>query len=272
MMKPVLALVALLAVALLAFWPHGTAHLEESAIDLSKYRVVFSEDFDTLDASANGPGTRWTTHTPWNGDFGDAKFTNPGPAGPFKAEGGTLTIEARKNPDGQWQSGLLSSMDRDGNGFGQQYGYFEIRAKLPPGKGLWPAFWLNAFHAKGSTEPGLEIDVVEHYGHFPAAYQALVHIWPKPANDDETGRKTVITVPSGSLYADFHTYGVDVSPQWITIYLDRIAKWRCPTPPQHRSKMMLLVNLAMGSGWPIDETPNPSDMLVDYIRVWEPVP
>src|SRR5690606_22264058 len=72
-------------------------------LDLSGYRLTFEENFDTLDVSAWGPGTRWIAHTPWYGDFGDAKFTDPQPGFPFTIKDGVLRIEARKGEDGKWR-------------------------------------------------------------------------------------------------------------------------------------------------------------------------
>ena len=59
-----------------------------------------------------------------------------------------------------------------------------------------------------------------------------------------------------------------VEPDFITMYFDGIEVWKTKTPPQHNKPLMLLVNLALGSGWPIDKTPNPSYMYVDYIRAY----
>jgi beta-glucanase (GH16 family) len=111
-------------------------------LDLSKYVLTFSEEFDSLDVSAAGPNTRWTAHTPYGGDFGDAQFADPEAGFPFTIEKGVLRIEARKEVNGKWRSGLLSSLDPQGQGFSQRFGYFEIRAKLPDGTGVWPALWL----------------------------------------------------------------------------------------------------------------------------------
>src|SRR5262245_58912978 len=72
----------------------------QPALDLSGYDLVFDENFDALDVSARGPGTRWIAHTPWNGDFGDALFVDPTPDFPFTVENGILRIEARKGEDG----------------------------------------------------------------------------------------------------------------------------------------------------------------------------
>lgn len=101
-------------------------------LDLEKYELVFSDEFDKMDITASGPYSKWIAHTPWNGDFGAAVFTDPGVNGPFKVEGGKLLIEARKRSDGKWQSGLIASVNKEGVGFKQRYGYWEMRAKLPP--------------------------------------------------------------------------------------------------------------------------------------------
>src|ERR1700751_6012540 len=117
---------------------------EQPLLDLDSFTLTFDEEFNDLNISARSPNTRWTAHTPWNGDFGDAAFMDPRPGFPFVVENGILRIEARKGEDGKWRSGLLSSRSADGfdaPGFAQQWGYFEIRAKLPAGPGVWPAFW-----------------------------------------------------------------------------------------------------------------------------------
>ena len=142
-------------------------------LDLSNYELVFDENFVTLDVSGRGPGTRWIAHTPWNGDFGDALFVDPTPDFPFMLENGILRIEARKGDDGIWRSGLLSSTDPSGQGFQMQYGYFEMRAKMPPGPGVWPAFWLIY---NRSPESSLEIDVVEYYGLTPDSYRSVLKV------------------------------------------------------------------------------------------------
>jgi len=235
-------------------------------LDLSAYTLTFDENFDTLDVSAWGPNTRWIAHTPWNGDFGDAHFSDPKPGFPFTIAEGVLRIEARRGEDGKWRSGLLASADPHGKGFLQKFGYFEMRAKLPAGPGLWPAFWLI-----GNQDPdtSAEIDVMEHYGKFPGMYESVVHVWKKT----EKGRsyKALLRhkVPSGSLYEGFHSYGVSVGRDWTVFYHDRIEVGRTATPPEHHVPMFLLANLALGSGWPIDQTPSPSFMYIDHIRAYQ---
>jgi hypothetical protein len=237
-------------------------------IDLRQFTLVFQEDFANLSVSAWGPGTRWIAHTPWHGDFGDATFADPKPGFPFSVLGGVGRIELRKTADGRWQSGLLASVDPKGQGFTQQYGYFEMRAKLPDGEGLWPAFWLDSLPPPSSTDPSIEIDVMEHYGRFPAAYNATLAVWPKTDMSLKRWMQKTISVPSGSLSQAFHTYGVSVAPDWTVFYLDRTEVWRVPTPPEHKHGLMILVDLGLGSGWPIDQTPSPSFMYIEYIRAY----
>jgi glycosyltransferase involved in cell wall biosynthesis len=249
----------------------ASAHAAGLDIDPCRLRPTFTEDFDTLSVSPHGEsGSRWIAHTPWNGDFGDAAFADPRPDFPFRVHDGILDIEAHKDADGKWQSGLLASATPSTAGFAQTYGYFEISAELPPGPGVWPAFWLNTNQPHGDRRPGVEIDVIEYYGQFPDGYHSVVHVWDKMDPKQSRELDHVTSVPSGSLTSGFHIFGVDVEPDWITFYLDRQETWRVATPKELNDPLMVLVNLALGSGWPIDRTPNPSIMKVDYVHVFAP--
>lgn len=248
----------------------GTEQTEAdgSVISLVDYELVFDETFDTLDVSAYGPQTRWIAHTPWGGDFGDAIFVDPEPGFPFTVEHGILRIEASKGEDGLWRSGLLASSDPQGNGFHLQYGYFEMRAKLPPGPGVWPAFWL-IYNAGPNTS--LEIDALEYYGHAPDIYHSAVAVWPKHESGERHVNALQYTVPYGHLISAFRDYGVLVGKDEIVFYLDRKEMGRLPTPKDHIGPLFILLNLALGSGWPIEDTPDPSYMYVDHVRAYRPV-
>ncbi|MFN3805950.1 glycoside hydrolase family 16 protein [Asticcacaulis sp.] len=241
------------------------------AVEKPGYTLTFNDEFDALDVSANGPGTKWTAHTPWHGDFGDALFADPVAGFPFTVENGILRIEARKRPDGKWESGLLASVDAKNVGFKQQYGYFEMRAKLPSGEGVWPAFWLDSMIPPQFDDPSLEIDVMEYYGQFNDVYHSTVKLWPKDRTQISPFWNTRVPVRANSLTTDFHIWGVSVEPDWIIFYLDGVETWRTKTPDTHKHEMMILVNLALGGGWPITNTPNPSYMYLDYIRAYKKV-
>ena len=255
----------MVGVLLVAAMPFAAARPAAASCE---FHPVLIEDFNDLSIASNRIGpARWTAHTPWNGDFGDARFADPGPKSPFKVNDGVLSITASKDASGRWTSGLIAAADASGAGSGTRYGYFEARMKLPPGPGTWPAFWLAALKPATVTDRKVEIDAIEYYGQFTAVYQTAVHVWYKdPGKTRGTAEK--VSIPDGILVQDFHTFGIDVSPQAIVFYLDGKPVWKQPTPEELDGPLFPLVNLALGSGWPIDNTPNPSTLLVDYVHVY----
>ena len=243
-------------------------------IDLCAYELVFADEFDDLSIAPRKlkNGVRWTAHSPWNGDFGDAMFSDPRTTWPFTIADGILRITAHRDETGRWRSGLIAAADASGAGSGVQYGYFEARMKFPPGPGTWPAFWLMSLQPARQT-PKIEIDVVEFYGHKTDQYFATGHVWYDGKDEHLTrhdGKR--LTVPDGSLTAGFHRYGVRVDPANITYFLDGEAMWQQPTPKEHAAPLYPLVNLALGSGYPIGKTPDPSVLEVDHVRVYRPAP
>lgn len=241
------------ALAWLAALPAAARAADEDLppLDLSRYEPSFVEDFDgPLDLTAWGP-SRWIAHTPWNGDFGAARFTDPGPGQAAIVDDGVLTLTARRNgPSGGWTSGLLASSDRAGRGFTQALGYFEARLRFPLARGVWPAFWLMCTPA--SAAPGgalVEIDVVEFYGRKPEEYRSVVHLWPHRSGGRKqgTGRSTPYVAPRRP--DQFNLYGAEVEERFITIYFNRQAVWRTPAPADMRAQpLTLLVNLAIEPG------------------------
>ena len=243
--------------------------LPPKTLNLDDFRMTFNEDFrETLSVSPWGPGTRWIAHTPYAGDFGDAGFADPGPNSPFSQQDGILKIEARKM-NGRWQSGLLCSVDPKGTGFSQKYGYFEMRAKFPKGLGTWPAFWLMGVPQlqeprDKKTLTQVEIDVVEQYGVGPQALHTTVHLWGPGTFHWAEGDTTIVS----GMTEDFHDYGVLVEEDFITFYFDQSEIRKVPTPKESRVPLYLMVDLALGGGWPTDQTPDPSSMQVDHVRVF----
>lgn len=254
------------AAALLACTAQAPAAHAEKTLDISNYELTFEDNFDSLDVSPWGPDTQWIAHTPWNGDFGIARFANPEDGFPFTTDDGVLRIEARKDNLGRWRTGLLASVNPEFEGFKQQYGYFEISTKLPEGKGFWPAFWLIARNERYS----LEIDVIEHYGSKPDRYSITVHErYPFAAEKNQMTHHYVDIEP-GELYEDFHTFGVDVTKETLDFYFDRERVWSVDTPENHTKPLAVLLNLALGgASQPDASTPSPSYMHVDYVRVWK---
>jgi beta-glucanase (GH16 family) len=69
---------------------------------------------------------------------------------------------------------------------------------------------------------------------------------------------------------DFHTYAALIKTDYIHFYFDGVEQWKTPTPTEAKEPLYAMVDLALGGGWPIDRTPNPSHLYVNYIRVYAP--
>jgi beta-glucanase (GH16 family) len=232
---------------------------------------TFSDDFNSLQlgtvwASNFGyAGTGLNSYTlPQNGElqlYTDATFrgTAGGPLGlnPFSLGNGVLTISAQPVSDAtaanmwgyHYSSGMLTSA------FTQTYGYFEMRAQLPAGQGLWPAFWLLGANNN-------EIDILEVLGSDLRTPENALHSNANPGS----GMKNFLPDPTG-----FHTYGVMWSPSTLTFYIDGTEAWQAPTPSDMNVPMHMIANLAVGGNWagaPDGTTPWPAQMKIDYVRVY----
>jgi beta-glucanase (GH16 family) len=188
---------------------------------------------------------------------------------------GYLHIAARRDAAGQWTSARM--ITRGLHSF--QYGRLEARIKIPAGEGVWPAFW--ALSDTGQWPAGGELDVMENIGKEPTIIHGSIH------GTGFTGEpiSTAFQLADKTKFAaGFHTYGMIWSPGKIQCYVDDPSQpyatyTRASLPagavwPFDASRFYLLLNLAMGGGWPGPPnaaTPSPSEMLVDYVRVYQMV-
>lgn len=245
-----------------------------AGLDLAGYTLVFDEEFKgPLSVSAYGPDTKWIAHTPYGGDFGDAWFTNPTDSpSAFSIENSGLKITARRDTTGDkhWRSGLLASVDNKGRGFSQALGYYETRMRLPDGPGVWPAFWLNGLGSFKSPKTKVaEINILEEYGVDARIAHQHVHIWnPNGSQFSDAGNSSVCE----GMTTGFHTYGALIKTDYVHFYFDGVEQWKTPTPPEAKEPLYVMVDLALGGGWPIDKTPDPSYLYVQYVRVYAPPP
>jgi len=248
--------------------------LANGGMDLSNYKVTWDQDFTTmtsLSVTAWGPGSTWIAHTPYSGDW--VRFMDPGkPYMPFNVGNGFLTIRMQ-NISGDLWGGLLASVDPKGNGFSQKYGYFEFLAKLPPGPRTWPAFWLLDVESVVNKSVDLdseEIDILEQYGSGPSIMHSTLHMWNRKNPPLSWGQeKTAIRC---DMTSDFHTYGADIQPDFITFYFDRLAIGQFPnnapgyTENFDREMYVLINNAYTGDNVSVTEV---QDLQVKYARVWQ---
>jgi beta-glucanase (GH16 family) len=179
----------------------------------------------------------------------------------WEVKDGILRFKAEKRAMGgmPYTSGMVSSYGK----FAQEYGWFEIRAKFPKGKGMWPAFWL--LPETKAWPP--EIDVLEILGHEPDKVYMTNH-WK---NADGKHEYKGDSWKGLDFSADFHTFALEWSPDAIVWYVDDVERYRTTANVPHEP-MYILANLAVGGDWPgmpDDATPFPGYMDIDYIRVYK---
>ena len=194
--------------------------------------------------------------------------------GPTRDPDTGATDPGYRPADVDYLSGIITSYDA----FKMTHGYVEARAKLPAGRGLWPAFWLLPTHYVHEVP---EIDVMEFLGQDVDRLYHTFHFFDVPA-----GWK-LISTPSFPVYAtdwtqDFHTFGLRWSPRKITWYVDGVETHSITDQDVHgpsgrnyeipAQAMYLIANLAVGGNWPgpaDDTTPFPATYELDYIRAYK---
>jgi beta-glucanase (GH16 family) len=195
---------------------------------------------------------------------------------PFSLSNGVLSISANPSspqvlaavgPWAKYTSGIITTQFS----FSQEYGYFEISAELPAGRGLWPAFWLLP---DDKTWPP-EIDALEAFGDTSVAgqgSQTMIHYASHAlTNSENCGGWYNI---GANITQGFHTYGVDWEPTGITYFFDGKPYASCPANSAADRPMYMLINLAVGSaqswpGAPDASTTWPATLKIDYVRAYQ---
>ena len=252
------------------------------------YRLVFGDDFDNADLSRiNENATGGKPGAPaWRSRYRQDRFTvinqekqiymdpafhgkAPQPLGvqPFSIRNGILTIAAERADPVKISPFILSFKYISGCitselTHWQTYGYFEMRAKLPLGKGFFPAFWLLP---KRDVWPP-EIDIFEASGARPHAVHLGVLVGQHRTADHWV--EDVIAIGDG-----FHVYALEWTREQLIWTLDGKPVWQQPN--EIHEDMYILANLALGNRDPRfipdpdDTTPFPGKFEIDYIRAYQ---
>jgi len=158
-----------------------------------------------------------------------------------------------------------------------QYGRFEISAKLPKGKGMWPAIWMLSENRKaiGWPESG-EIDIMEHVGYDNDTIHGTIHT--KAYNHlkgTQKGKTIFIENPNDT----FHVFALEWTPEKIDFILDGVVYNHIENEHKTTAEwpfdkdFYLILNVAVGGMWGgrqgIDDSIFPQRMEVDYVRVFQ---
>lgn len=236
-------------------------------------RLVWSDEF-------SNPGAPDTSK--WSYDLGGHGWGNnelqyyTNDARNVRVENGNLVIEARKDSfenKAYTSSRIISKHKGD-----WLYGRIEVRARLPKGKGTWPAIWMLSTDWKYGDWPASgEIDIMEHVGYDPEVVHGTIHT-EAYNHVKQTQKEGKITVTGAQ--DDFHIYAVDWREDKMEFLVDNKLYHTVERDPKDDfkgwpfdQKFHLLMNIAVGGNWGgkegVDESIWPQQMIVDYVRVYE---
>jgi len=218
----------------------------------------------TYDVGGHGWGNRELQH------YSASRIENA------EVKGGVLRITARKE-------------DYEGKGYtsarmvsraGWKYGYIEIRAKLPKGRGTWPALWMlpsSRWEKSGPQWPLCgEIDIMEHVGYDEGVVHGTVHTGAyNHVKGTQKGKQ--VQVPDAA--SGFHVYALDWQADRIEILVDGKSYFQFEDEGKGKEvwpfdePFKLIMNIAVGGNWGgregVDESVFPQTMEIDYVRVYE---
>ena len=253
------------------------AEMKMTALSVPKhYQLVWADEFTTeglpdaakwrFDTGMNSKG--W--HNNEKQYYSDARLKNS------RVCNGRLTITADREPLEQladWGGQKYSSARMITAGKAEWvYGFFEVRAKLPCGRGTWPAIWM--WGSSGEWPDAGELDILEQVGNNPERVFSTVHTRERHGNGlgDETRLKTACS--------DFHNYQMHWTKDSVRFGIDGkmhfeyknahrgVAQWPFDQP------QFMILNIAIGGdlGGAVDDSIFPVAMEIDYVRVYQPKP
>jgi len=240
-----------------------------------KVKLVWADEFDYVGLPDS---TKWIYDTEGNengwGNNESQIFTVAKKENAFVTDG-TLKITAINEliENKEFSSArLLSNAD-------WKYGRVEVRAKLPKGRGTWPAIWMMpggwSFNDGNWPDVG-EIDIMEHVGHDFGVIHASAH---SKDYQWQTGTQQTGTMYVGDVDTVFHTYAMEWNADVMKTYVDDslyfeyqneklgIDKWPYDKP------FYLILNVSVGGAWGsmkgIDTTAFPQTMEIDFVRIYQ---
>lgn len=263
------------------------------SLNIPSGTLVWSDEFtNSTGAIAQPDPTIWTydsgnsgfgnheleTYCAWGSSAPPCSTTHPSE---YVGTDGYLHVVAQQPSTGAYTSARLKTQGL----FSFQYGRFEVRAQVPEAQGFWPAAWLLGNNIVIVNWPACgEQDVLERVNapRTPDWNEGSIH---GTGFTGGTGLGTMYFFPNGETAAQWHTYGMIWSPGSVKYYVDDPTRPYATYTPASLNNLsgavwpfdtgqsnFIILNLAIGGSWPgppdPTHTPFPSEMLVDYVRVY----
>jgi beta-glucanase (GH16 family) len=239
------------------------------------WQVIFHDEFEGQQLDTN----HWNTCHWWDDEGCTIKSNHElewYQPGNVVVDGGILSLVAREEEilasNGlvfPYTSGMVSSGPKryersEPALFSFQYGWAEIKAKIPAGVGFWPAFWMLPVNRESTPE----IDVMELLGNDPTELITYYHYDAANGKEIRFGEKR-----QGPDYSqDWHTFAIDWQPDHLVWYVDGVEVQRFTEAENiPHIPMYIVLNFAVGGDWPgtpAEDTLFPSMFEIDYVRVF----
>ncbi len=178
----------------------------------------------------------------------------------------------------QFSSGMVSSPDLASF----TTGWFEVRARVPEGQGLWPAIWMSPNDSVYGRWPASgEIDLMEVRGQTPNVVRVNAHYLDGSARRAQNPRD-IVAAPGSGFADSFHTFGLRWEPGRMVFMIDGLEQhviedWTSSVGPGDApfdQPFFFRLNLAIGGnypGAPDNSTPWPAEFEIDWVRVFQPI-
>ena len=258
-----------------------------SLAQAAEWKLVWADEFDK--PGAPDPA-KWTNEVGFVRNRELQYYTRRRPEN-ARVENGVLVIEARRekfaNPS--YQPGAQGSPRRSRE-FAEYtsaslttrglpswlHGRVEVRAKIPRGRGMWPAIWMLGANRNAGWPACGEIDIMEFVGFDPNTIHGTVHT-AKYNHLKKTQRGSTVRVQAP--YEDFHVYAIEWSADKIDFFVDDKQYFSFPNEKTGREAwpfdqpQYLILNSAVGGDWGgakgIDPDIFPQPYLIDYVRIYQ---
>lgn len=241
-----------------------------SSVSATEWQLLWSDEFN--EAGMPDPN-KWDYEVGFIRNKELQYYTKARPEN-ARIEGGHLVVETRK--DGFEGHAITSASLHTRRKASWCYGRIEVRAKLPTGKGMWPAIWMLGVNRRLGWPACGEIDIMENVGFAPLMIHANVHT--KAYNHvlgTNKGNQIEVTDPS----KHFHVYAIEWFEDHIDFFVDETKYFTFrnegtgnDTWPFDKPHYLIL-NAAYGGSWGgqkgRDDSILPQRYFIDYVRVYK---
>ncbi len=246
----------------------------------SEYKLVWEEQFEGDSLNMDD----------WNYEYHEPGWVNAelqeyvdSPENIYVKDG-NLIIQAIKTVDEEGNAYYTSGRINTQNKHDYTYGRFEVKAKVPSGKGFLPAFWMMPTDENfyGQWPKCGEIDIMEVMGHDLTKSYGTLHF-----GEPHTQRQGEYQLPTGDFHNDYHVFACEWDPGEFRFYVDdtlfyKTSDWftkkegygEVAYPAPYDQPFYMILNLAVGGSWvgypdADDVFADNARLIVDYVRVYE---